>query len=91
MKTQQKKSMLNASGYGRLNMFPANKAWNADGDGNSTTDTGSTSATAATNQVVTKPKCNKCRNKKIACVGAGILIGVVVTLLLTKSGGAKAA
>lgn len=62
------------------------RSWNANGD--STVNMMSTAAPGtATNATTggTKPAgCTTCQKKRIACLVAGVLIGVVGTLLLSK-------
>ena len=71
----------------RLNNTPGQKrVWNAEGDAATTTVA---PAAAATTSSTTSTGCSTCTKKKLACVAAGVLIGVVATLLFKK--GTKAA
>ena len=61
------------------------RAWSADGS----TSTSATAmpATTATSGIsgflAPQSGCTTCQKKRMACLGAGILLGVVATLLLT--------
>ncbi len=74
--------------YGQLNNVGPKRVWHADGDGTVTPTPAATTA-ATTAAATTSTGMCTCTKKRIACVAAGVLIGVVATLLFKK--GAKAA
>lgn len=61
-----------------INMPGTKRSWNADGD----TPVAATST--ATPVPATKTDCKSCTNKKLACVAAGILIGIVGAIVINK-------
>jgi len=67
--------------YSPLNNAPGErkKVWNADGATDATV-----AATTAAPAPAATTGCSDCTKKKMACIAAGIVVGVIATLLVKK-------